>query len=182
MQVLPQSMEATPDGVKEVTVKTLFAKSVTIVITLALVAMLVPPAVLADDAPPDDTPSMVERVVSKGTDAICDSMWWQAQTDLIEYWWGNSKIYDWSQSLSRASSDHSWPCDIDSIGSRSRIWKDSVLQNDTGQQNVANSAEKTTQTTDQLGSCSGAAWQGRGNHIFEESGISPWYPETNETC
>ena len=172
--------------------KMFFTKLLTVAIALMLCITLLAPVVLADGPSVDPSTNSHVRVYSeqvvsgvettrdKGTRGLCDTMWWATLIGIHDYYsWTNSE----HQSISRAASDHSYACDIDRIGTRGRIWVNDSLKSDTGMQYASNSADKVVFTDPQNSvHCSTDAIAARGNHYFQESGITTWQPQSDDSC
>jgi hypothetical protein len=122
-------------------------------------------------------PTSVERVVGeRGTEALCDSLWWHGVSNLILGGLPDGDHY----SRSRDADNHSYACDIDQIGTRGRFWSDNNLRDDSGMQYAYNSAASVFQNGGG-DTCSSNYIYIRGNHYFKE-GAELWQPETSNSC
>jgi hypothetical protein len=135
--------------------------------------------------PPTPFPSRIELIVSKVRDdgevgtsvGLCEAMRWIASSQIVR-----GLLYNYSkhQSKSRDANDSSWPCDIDRIGVRGRLWIYGDLYSDTGMKINANSADITVNTKKTDFTCPGIS--ARGNHLFEHRNYPSWYPVTDASC
>ncbi len=100
---------------------------------------------------------------------------WSAYTDLYNYFLSpHPRLNTYS-----TSRDDSSPWDIDKIGVRGRVWRDSNLIYDQTVTNY-NSADATIYWESGCILC-GGSYSARGNHVFEMQGYNSWYPATNDT-
>ncbi|GAB4581621.1 MAG: hypothetical protein Fur0022_43700 [Anaerolineales bacterium] len=135
---------------------------------------------IPDGPIPESTlPDTDELVVSRGGEGLCSTMLWKA-TNTIKN--GIFSTYSKHVSTSRDYNNTSYPCDIDLIGARGRMWVFGVLDDDTGMQTSPNSADKTVQTNGTDITCGGNDIYSRGNHKFEENGLNPWNPQVDKSC
>jgi hypothetical protein len=162
-------------------------KLVSIFVLLVLL-LSIAPAMLAqgpDDSnlPPGidkEAPQSVERVVVRGgvkdigLDSMCDVLWWHGYTNI-------SAPYAHHYSESRDEPNHWYPCDIDKIGVRGRLWVDNVLKDEDPMAYSYNSADEQGTTYSSLADCSREVYA-RSNHYFQEAGEPIWQPETSDVC
>lgn len=169
--------------------KKLFLFPVLLVLLLSAVSVALadgPPT--ETDLPPeidDPPPSSVELVVGNhagnmaGTEALCSSMWWHGISNLTSSSMPNGDHY----SRSRDENNHSYPCDIDKIGTRGRLWSDNVLRDDTGMKTAPNSADKQVFSSNGGADfCDSDYIYIFGNHHFEDAGQPTWQPTTSNSC
>lgn len=163
-------------------------KFVSVFVLLVLSLSIVPVALAGDpttdtDLPPGmdkDAPKTVERVVGDGTGkALCDAMWWQGTTGIIESMYVHGDHY----SRSRDEPNHWYPCDIDKIGVRGRFWTNNDLREDTGLKTTSNTADHQENTSGNFGdNCHDDDIYAQSNHYFEHAGIPTWQPVSGDSC
>lgn len=112
------------------------------------------------------------------TDAICTNMAWISAvvSDWVSTYYYRTRAY----SHSRDAAYQSYPCDVDTIGARARVWDDSTLVEDTTMQYAYNSADKEISTAATV-NCYHPIYQ-RGNHVYEKAGYGSQYPQTENWC
>lgn len=130
-------------------------------------------------------PSSVSKVVSKakiGTTspmALCDAMWWTASTSVYS---AMGSLTGASYSQSRDINDHSYPCDIATIGVRNRLWWTNVQVGDTGMLYNYNNSDASAYNNFSSASCGSGLAYSRGNHDFEQPLITTFQPTTDNSC
>ncbi len=168
-------------------------KACAITAMVALNILLLPTAALADPPAPGEPqpPRSTERKArptgkgSTGDGATtaayrCSEMWWNAETRAVHYFGG----LDYADHLSQSRNwyDHNAPCDIDTIGTRGRWWRDNVLHTDSGMQYAYNSADKNIRSGE-VGEECGGGWDpvyAQGDHYLANYGYGTWTPVTSE--
>lgn len=130
-------------------------------------------------------PNYTERVVERsnaGFSALggtCTTLRWSAWSVIRE---GVFSTDSQHVSRSRDNDDPSFPCDIDNIGVRGRIWVNDSLKSDTGWVENSDSADAVVDTANNLSECAPDDIYARGDHKFEEAGVQNWYPVTDDSC
>lgn len=160
-------------------------KFVSLFLLVALLLSVVPVALAQgpDDnkLPPGidkDVPQTVERVVGGGVgDAMCDSMWWHGYTDIS---WSGTYCQHYSRS--RDEPNHWYPCDIDKIGVRGRLWVNDILMDEDPMKYNYDSADKNGSTRAASASCERDFEYARSNHYFQKAGLPTWQPESSDSC
>ena len=130
----------------------------------------------------EDAPKSIELVVpgrtkSGDADSYCDTLWWHGLTDI--FWTGE---YGNHYSQSRDEPNHWYPCDIDKIGVRGRLWVNDILVDEEPMRYSLNASDKNAQTYDANSDCDDDLVYARSNHYFQHSGTPTWQPQTDDTC
>ncbi len=169
--------------------KTRFATLFVVLATLVLSIALINPTLAFDPVAAAGTPgrsSTVEKVAGPtsgdvSTAALCSTMWWNGTTDVSDWWLLTGK----HRSISRDVNDHNYPCNVDTIRVRGRLWFQNVLKGDkTAQHPNSADAYVETQDTDQYHGRVAFADPvfARSDHYFAKAGYNSWAPMTEYRC
>ena len=163
-----------------------------IVSSLMAIALVLPSTAFAQNGqtplPPglgQRYPSSASEVVSKaygGTAsplALCDSMEWYATTSVYA---ANGVLTGYSHSFSRDINDVNYPCDINTIGARNRLWWNNTEVGDTGMLYNYNNSDVSAYNNFSSGYCGSNLAYSRGNHYFSQPGIPVYQPTTDNSC
>ncbi|MGI8549452.1 MAG: hypothetical protein ACR2PL_01460 [Dehalococcoidia bacterium] len=111
--------------------------------------------------------------------ALCDTMWWYAYTSVYT---NSGQLTGASNSQSRDINNHSYPCDIATIGVRNRLWWNNTEVGDTGMLSNSNNSDASAYNNFASASCGSGLAYSRGNHDFEQPGIATYQPTSDASC